>query len=251
MTLLNKEQLERFHRNILLKGMGEAGQKKLLEAKVLIIGTGGLGSPAALYLAAAGVGTLGLVDSDKVELSNLQRQIIHFTTDTGQIKVKSASQKLKQLNPDAKISLYHTRLTTENIADVIKNYDFVLDCTDNFDSKFLINDACLKSQIPFSHAGVSSFQGQTMTILPGQSACYRCFFAEPPAPGEVPSTAEVGILGPVAGLLGIVQATEAIKYLTKTGTLLTDTILTYNALDMHFRKIKIRPNPTCPSCLSK
>lgn len=173
------EQLERYSRHIILKEVGAKGQKKLLNAKVLIIGAGGLGAPAAMYLAAAGVGTIGIADADVVDLSNLQRQIIHATKDVGKLKVQSAKETMNEMNPDVTVNTYHTFVTSENILDLIKDYDFVIDGTDNFPAKFLINDACVMAKKPFSHAGIIRFQGQLMTYVPGQGPCYRCVFKEP------------------------------------------------------------------------
>ena len=244
---LSKDQIKRYGRNILLKGIGEKGQTRLLYSKVLVIGTGGLGSSAAYYLAAAGVGTLGLADGDKVDLSNLQRQILHFTRDIGKNKTLSAARKLKALNPDVKCVTHPVRLTPGRIPDVIGEYDFVLDCTDNFDSKFLINDACVLIGKPFTHCGVSEFRGQIMTYVKG-SVCYRCVFGECPDDGEVAPTSVVGILGTVPGIFGCLQATEAIKFITGVGRLLTNRIFTLNVLDMESRSVEVMRNPECAVC---
>ncbi len=242
------EQIERYSRQIILKEVGGEGQKKLLDSKVLVVGAGGLGSPVLLYLAAAGVGRLGVVDGDKVDLTNLQRQVIHFTGDVDKPKTDSAKEKLIQLNPDVRIDTYDFRLTSENIREIVRKYDFVIDGTDNFPAKYLINDACYFEGKPFSHAGVLRFDGQTITVLPGESACYRCVFPTPPPRGVVPTCSQAGILGVVAGVIGLVQATEAIKYLLGIGDLLTDTLLTYNALTMTFRRVSVRKNEDCPIC---
>lgn len=244
---LTEEQIERYSRHIILKDVGGAGQEKILQAKVLIIGTGGLGAPAALYLAAAGVGTIGLVDGDTVDLSNLQRQVIHFTADVNRLKVDSAREKIEALNPDVKVVTYPERVHAENIAAIIKDYDFIIDGTDNFPAKFLINDACVLHSKPFSHGGILRFDGQTMTYLPG-SACYRCVFNSPPPKGAVPTCSEAGILGAVAGMLGTIQAAEALRYILGKGKLLTNRLLIFNALDMEYRQVNIRQNPECPIC---
>jgi molybdopterin/thiamine biosynthesis adenylyltransferase len=232
----------------MLARVGEAGQQKLLSSKVLIVGAGGLGSPAGLYLAAAGVGTIGIVDADKVELTNLQRQIIHHTTDLGIEKVKSAKTKMQAINPDVTVKAYHELIKAGSIRKIIRQYDFVIDATDNFPAKFLINDACFFEKIPFSHAGVLRFDGQLMTVLPGKSACYRCIFNSLPPADVAHSCSHAGILGVLPGVIGSLQATEAIKYLLRIGNLLTDTLLTYNALTMEFRKVRFPRNPDCPIC---
>ncbi|MHC4265688.1 MAG: HesA/MoeB/ThiF family protein [Planctomycetota bacterium] len=248
---LNEQQIERYSRNIILKEIGGAGQEKLLSSRVLIIGAGGLGSSSALYLAAAGIGTMGIVDSDKVELTNLHRQIIYNTSDIGEEKVVSAEKRIKALNPDVNINVYNLRLRAENISPVIRDYDFIIDGTDNFPSKFLINDACYFEKIPFCHAGVLTFYGQLLTVIPGQTTCYRCIFKEPPPANAVPSCSQAGILGVLPGVIGSLQATEAIKYLLDLGDPLTDTLLNYNALTMKFRKTELKPNPKCPLCGEK
>ncbi len=242
-----ENQLERYSRHIILADVGIEGQEKILKGKVLIIGTGGLGAPAALYLAAAGVGTIGLADGDNVELSNLQRQVIHFTPDVGKAKVSSAEEKIRAINPDVKVVTHKTRLFANNISGIIKDYDFIIDGTDNFAAKFLINDACVFASKPFSHGGILRFEGQTMTYLPGE-ACYRCIFTAPPPQGSVPSCSQAGILGSVAGMLGTIQATEALKYLIGKGELLTNRLLIFDALKMKFRDVAIKKNPKCPIC---
>jgi molybdopterin/thiamine biosynthesis adenylyltransferase len=232
----------------MLGQVGEAGQQKLLSSKVLIVGAGGLGSPAAVYLAAAGIGTIGIVDADKVELTNLQRQIIHHTTDLGTEKVKSAQTKMKAINPDVTVKAYHEQVMVANIRKTIREYDFVIDATDNFPSKFLINDACFLEKKPFSHAGVLRFDGQLMTVLPGKTACYRCVFHSLPPADVARSSSHAGILGVLPGVIGTLQATETLKFLLGIGDLLTDTLLTYNALTMEFRKVHLKRNPHCPLC---
>jgi molybdopterin/thiamine biosynthesis adenylyltransferase len=248
MDFFTEERLERYSRHILLKEVGGKGQERLYHAKVMIIGAGGLGAPAALYLAAAGVGTLGIVDADKVELSNLQRQIIHHTPDVGTLKVKSAAAKMRAINPDITVNTHHAYVRADNIANLIQGYDFIIDGTDNFPAKFLINDACVLAGIPYSHGGILRFNGQTMTILPRQSACYRCVFGAPPPKGVVPTCSQAGVLGAIAGMLGTIQAAEALKYLISAGQLLTNALLTFDALQMNFRKVQVKRNPQCPIC---
>ena len=247
MILLTEEQIERYSRQILLKDVGGIGQDKLLKAKVLIIGVGGLGSPIALYLAAAGIGAIGIVDSDTVELSNLQRQILHFTPDLNKPKVESAKEKLELINPDVKVNVHYTRVTAENISDLIKEYDFIIEGTDNFSSKFLINDACIFLDKPFSQCGILRFDGQTMTHIIG-TACYRCVFHSPPPKGIVPSCSEAGVLGAVAGILGTIQAAETLKFILGIGDLLTNKVLMVDTFNMEFRSISVQRNPNCPIC---
>jgi adenylyltransferase/sulfurtransferase len=244
---LTESQIERYSRQILLKDVGGSGQEKILSSKVLVIGTGGLGAPAALYLAASGVGTIGIVDGDNVDISNLQRQVIHFTNDIGKPKVESAREKMTAINPDVKVISYNERVFASNIAEIISGYDFIIDGTDNFPAKFLINDACVLNNKPFSHGGILRFDGQTMTYVPG-NACYRCVFKEPPPKGAVPTCSEAGILGPVAGMLGTIQAAEALKYILGKGKLLTDRLLIFNAFEMNFRTVGIKKNPDCAVC---
>jgi adenylyltransferase/sulfurtransferase len=242
-----EEQIVRYSRHIILQNVGGKGQEKLLRSKVLVIGAGGLGSPISLYLAAAGVGTLGIADADRVDLSNLQRQILHFTPDVGNLKVESAREKLEQLNPDVNIRIYNERVTAENIAVLIQDYDFIVEGTDNFPSKFLVNDACVFYDKPFSQGGILRFDGQTMTHIPG-SACYRCVFESPPPKGVVPSCSEAGVLGAVAGILGTIQAAETLKALLGIGELLVDKVLYMNVLSMDFSTISIARNPECAVC---
>lgn len=247
----NDSFLERYSRNIILQEVGIEGQQKISNSSVLVIGAGGLGSPALLYLAAAGVGRLGVVDFDNVDLSNLQRQIIHFTPDVGKPKVLSAKEKIELLNPDVKVEIYRELLTSENIREIIRNYDFVIDGTDNFRSKFLINDACFFENKPLSHGGILRFFGQTMTIIPGKTACYRCIFNAPPPKNAVPTCSQAGILGSIAGILGTIQATEALKYIIGIGELLTNTLLTFDAKNFNFRKIKLTKQKNCRLCGEK
>jgi molybdopterin/thiamine biosynthesis adenylyltransferase len=244
-------QLERYSRHIILPDIGIEGQSAIQKGKVLIIGVGGLGSPAALYLAAAGVGTIGIADADRVELSNLQRQVIHFTSDLGRPKVESAAEKMRSINPDITVKPYCEYIQAANIGQIIADYDFVIDGTDNFATKFLINDACVMAGKPFSHGGILRFHGQTITILPGQSACYRCLFPFAPPRGSVPSCSQAGVLGVVAGILGTIQAAEFLKFITNTGTLLANALLTFDAKTMLFRKVEIRRNNNCPLCGEK
>ncbi len=244
MAQLTNEQLERYSRQIILQQVGGKGQKKMLSSKVLIIGTGGLGAPAAMYLAAAGVGHIGLVDYDAVDLSNLQRQIIHQTNDVNKLKVESGRETINALNPDVEVHTYRELVTSANIRDIIKDqdYDFIIDGTDNFPAKFLINDACVLLKKPFSHAGIIRFQGQTMTYVPDKSPCYRCVFPTMPPKDAIPTCRQAGVLGVLGGVLGTLQATEALKYILNIGELLTGYLLTYDALTMTFRKIKINRN---------
>jgi molybdopterin/thiamine biosynthesis adenylyltransferase len=247
-VVLTEQQIERYSRNIILQQVGGAGQEKLLGSRVLIVGLGGLGAPAALYLAAVGVGTLGLLDGDAVDVTNLQRQIIHHTGDVGRRKVASAEEKIRALNPDVTVRTYDIRARADNIRDIIRDYDFVIDGVDNFFAKFLINDACYFERIPFSHAGILQFEGQLLTVLPGRTACYRCLFRSPPPAGSVPSCGQAGVLGVLPGVIGSLQATEAVKYLLGIGELMTDSLLTYSALTMEFRKVPVPRNPDCPLC---
>jgi adenylyltransferase/sulfurtransferase len=245
---LSNEQIERYSRQIILNNIGGKGQEKLLSSKVLIIGAGGLGSPAALYLAAAGVGTIGIVDSDKVELNNLQRQILHSTKNVGKSKAESAKERINNLNSDVNVIPYILRLTSENILDIIKDYDIVIDGSDNFPTRYLVNDACVILKKPLSHGGIFKYDGQVMTIIPGESACYRCLFPQPPPPGLVPGCQEAGILGVVAGIIGLMQANEVLKYLLGIGELLTSKLLIFNAIESRFRIVKIPKNDNCFVC---
>jgi len=248
MIEFSEDQLERYSRHILLQDVGVEGQVRIMNARVLIIGAGGLGSPAAFYLAAAGVGTIGIMDADKVELSNLQRQIIHFSNDFNTYKVDSAAEKIVALNPDVTVKTYRQMASAANIIEIVGGYDFVIDGTDNFAAKFLINDACVLTGTPYSHGGVLRFDGQTMTVVPGSSACYRCIFPNPPPRGVVPSCSEAGILGAIAGMLGTIQAAECLKYITRVGKLLADALLIFNAKTMDFRRIAIRRSGECAIC---
>lgn len=245
---LTEAQIERYSRHILLPEVGGRGQERLLAGRVLLVGAGGLGSPAGLYLAAAGVGMLGIVDADVVDLSNLQRQVIHSTADLGRLKVESAAARIRALNPDVRVQTYPLRLTAATALAILADYDFVIDGTDSFASKFLVADACHLARKPYAHAGVLRFDGQMLTVLPGQTACYRCVFREPPPAGAVPSCAQAGVLGVLAGVMGTLQATEALKFLLGQGRLLTDRLLVYDALDLSFREVPLKRNPRCPLC---
>lgn len=242
------EELERYSRNILLSEVGGKGQKKLKEAKVLVVGAGGLGSPAAYYLAAAGIGKIGLVDSDAVDLSNLQRQILHRTEDVGKPKVESAREKLLALNPHIQVEVFNRRLDSGNVMDILSGYDLALDGVDNFSTRFLTNDACVIQKKPFFHGGVLRFFGQAMTVIPGQGPCYRCVFRQPPPPGTAPTCAEAGVLGAIVGVIACIQATEVLKYILGAGELLDGRLMTFDGLAMSFETVQIRRDENCPVC---
>lgn len=246
--MFTDQQIERYSRHIILKEVGGKGQKKLLDGKVMVIGAGGLGAPLALYLAAAGVGTIGIADADVVDLSNLQRQVIHFTSDVGKPKVESAREKMEAINPDVRVRTYQEWISAANIARIIADYDFVIDGTDNFAAKFLVNDACVLAGTPYSHGGILQFDGQTLTVKPGESPCYRCIFPAPPPKDAIPTCARAGVIGVLPGVLGTIQATEAIKYLLGQGDLLTGRLLTYDALRMRFREVPVKKSARCPVC---
>jgi len=246
--MLTEEQVLRYSRHIILKEVGGKGQQKLLAGRVLIIGAGGLGAPIALYLAAAGVGTIGIADADVVDITNLQRQVIHFTPDVGKPKVESAAEKMRAINPDVTVKTYQEWVSAANIAQLIADYDFIIDGTDNFAAKFLINDACVLGGKPYSHGGILQFVGQTITVLPGQSTCYRCIFPTPPPKDAIPTCSQAGVIGVLPGVIGSIQATEAVKYLLGKGELLTGRLLMYDALAMKFRDVAIKRNPKCPVC---
>lgn len=248
---LTEEQKERYARHIILDEIGVKGQEKLFDAKVLVIGAGGLGSPVLLYLAAAGVGTIGIADADEVDLSNLQRQIIHTTADIGRAKVQSAARAMQEINPEVKINAFHFLVTPDNIMELIADYDFVIDATDNFTAKFLINDACVMAQKAFSHAGILRFQGQLMTYVPEKGPCYRCIFKNPPPKDAVPTCRQAGVIGAIAGVIGSLQAMEAVKYITGAGDLLTGRLLTYDALTMRFRTVTFPKDEECAICGTK
>ena len=238
--------MRRYSRHIVLKKIGASGQKRLFKARVLVAGVGGLGSPAAIYLAAAGVGTIGIADGDAVELSNLQRQILYGPDDVDRGKAHSASRVLTGFNPDVRVNVHDTFLTLENIMDTIAPYDFILDCTDSFSSKFLINDACVTARKPFTFAGVGGFSGQMMTYIPGEGPCCRCVFGDP---GESAANRRGGVVGAVCGVMGSLQAMEAIKFILGIGQPVIGRILTYDALTSEFKSLKIpRLSDNCPVC---
>jgi molybdopterin-synthase adenylyltransferase len=245
---LTEEQILRYSRQIILPRVGGKGQKKLAEAKVFIMGAGGLGSPAALYLAAAGVGTIGLADFDRVELHNLQRQILHRTCDVGLLKVESGKRTLESLNPEVKIEIYPERITSENIRETIRGYDLCLDGSDNFPTRFLLNDACYFEKKTLISGAILRFNGQLSTFKPHAGGhCYRCLFPEPPQ-DHVPNCQEAGILGAVAGIIGVFQANEALKEILGIGESMVGKFLDFNALDLSFHIFEVRKNPDCPLC---
>lgn len=247
MMELTREQRQRYNRHLILERFGLEAQTRLLQSKVLLVGAGGLGSPVALYLAAAGVGTLGVVDGDTVSITNLQRQVLHTTGDINRPKVEVAAERIHTLNPDVHVETYECYLSEANALDLIRPYDFIIDGTDNFATKYLVNDACVMLGKSFSMGGISRYSGQLMTHVP-QSACYRCLFPEPPAKEDVETCAMVGVLGSIAGMLGTVQATECIKYLTGVGELLTDSLLTFDALTMQWQRFTFPQRPDCALC---
>lgn len=245
---LTPEQLMRYSRHLILPEIGEEGQKKLLQAQVLIIGAGGLGSPLGLYLAAAGVGTIGLVDFDVVDLSNLQRQILHTNDEIGKPKLDSAEKRIQAMNPDTRVIKHHTRISSGDALEIIKDYDLVIDGTDNFPTRYLVNDACVFLNKPNIYGSIFRFEGQAAVFKPREGPCYRCLYPEPPPPGMVPSCAEGGVLGILPGIIGVIQATEAVKLIVGTGEPLVGRLLIYNALDMTFRTLKLRRDKNCPVC---
>lgn len=245
---LSAEQIKRYSRHIMLPEVGEVGQGKLLDAKVLFLGAGGLGCPSALYLAAAGVGTMGLVDDDVVDESNLQRQVLHNMERLGMPKVESARKTLESLNPDVKVIGHQTRLSSENVLDVIANYDLIVDGADNFPTRYLLNDAALKLGKPVIHASIFRFEGQVTTFLPHDGPCYRCLYPDPPPPGLAPSCQEAGVLGVLPGIIGTLQATEAIKVILGIGKTLSGRLLLFDALGTKFRTLKLRRDPHCRVC---
>jgi molybdopterin/thiamine biosynthesis adenylyltransferase len=248
MTDFTDEQIERYSRHIMLPEVGGVGQIKMLEAKVLLIGAGGLGSPAAYYLAAAGIGNLGIVDFDVVDLSNLQRQIIHSTERIGMLKTESAKKTIAELNPDVKVTLFNEKLTSENILRIFADYDYILDGTDNFATRYLINDACVMTGKTNIHGSIFRFEGQATVFKPGDGPCYRCLYPEPPPPGLVPNCQEGGVLGVLAGVIGNLQVVETLKMILGIGTSLIGTLLIYDALNTEFRKLKLKRDPNCPVC---
>lgn len=248
MVDFSEEQIDRYSRHILLPEVGGKGQKKLLDAKVFMVGAGGLGSPIGFYLAAAGIGTIGIADGDVVDYSNLQRQILHSTKDVNKSKSLSAKETLEAINPDVQVIPFEERLTSENIMDIIKDYDVIVDGSDNFPTRYLTNDACVLSNKPLSHGSIFRFEGQATTFIPGEGPCYRCLFESPPPAEFVPSCQEAGVLGVLAGVIGTIQATEVVKLILGKGELLNGKLLLYNSLAMDFRKVKLRRNPECPVC---
>ena len=245
------EQMTRYSRHFMLPEVGEEGQAKLLDAKVLMVGAGGLGSPAAFYLAAAGVGTMGIIDPDVVDLSNLQRQILHTNDRIGQPKTDSAKQTLQALNPDVRVITYQEKLTSENVLKIIKDYDIIVDGCDNFPTRYLVNDACVMVNKPNVHGSVFQFDGQASVFYPGKGPCYRCLYPEPPPPGMAPSCAEAGVLGVLPGLIGIIQALETIKLILGKGDPLVGKLLCFNTLSMEITTLNLKKDPDCPVCGEK
>jgi molybdopterin/thiamine biosynthesis adenylyltransferase/rhodanese-related sulfurtransferase len=246
--VLSSEQKERYRRHLSIPEVGEEGQAKLLKAKVLLMGAGGLGSPAALYLAAAGVGTLGIVDMDVVDLSNLQRQVIHTQKRKGMAKTASAAEAITALNPDVKVIPFQERLTSDNVDRILTGFDLILDGGDNFPTRYLINDACVKHRKPNIHGSIYRFEGQVTTFIPFEGPCYRCLYPQPPPPDMAPSCAEAGVLGVLPGIVGLFQANEALKLILGLGDPLNGRLLTLDALATTFRTLKLRRDPTCPVC---
>ncbi|OYR64034.1 SAMP-activating enzyme E1 [Halorubrum ezzemoulense] len=246
---LDPTQLDRYSRHIILDDVGPEGQKDLLDAEVLVLGAGGLGAPIIQYLAAAGVGTLGIADDDEVELSNLQRQVIHGDDDVGRKKVDSAAEFVADLNPDVDVERHELRVTPDNIEELIDGYDFVVDGTDNFETRYLVNDACTLAGIPFSHGSIFRFEGQVTTFAgDDDSPCYRCLFPEAPPAGMVPNCATAGVLGVLPGTVGCLQATETVKHIMSKGETLDGSMLFFDALDMEFDKVEIPKQDDCPVC---
>lgn len=245
---LSQQEVARYSRHLIMPEVGMDGQKRLRAASVLLIGAGGLGSPLGLYLAAAGIGRIGLVDFDVVDFSNLQRQVLHGTPDVGRPKLQSAKERLHAINPEVQIDLYETRLTSANVMGIMQPYDVIIDGTDNFPTRYLTNDACVLLKKPNIYGSIFRFDGQASVFAPPEGPCYRCLYPEPPPPGEVPSCAEGGVLGVLPGLIGCIQATEAIKLILGKGKPLIGRLLLYDALQMTFQEFKIRRNPKCPMC---
>ena len=242
------DQLIRYSRHFLLPEVGEDGQAKLLQAKVLMVGAGGLGSPSAYYLAAAGVGTIGIIDNDVVDVSNLQRQILHANDRVGMPKVESAKKTLEGLNPDVKVIPYQAKLTSENIMEILKDYDLVVDGCDNFPTRYLVNDACVLTGKPNVHGSIFQFEGQATVFYPGKGPCYRCLYPEPPPAEMAPSCAEAGVLGVLPGLIGVIEALEAVKLILGNGDSLVGRLLHFNTLTMEINTLKLRRDPNCPMC---
>jgi adenylyltransferase/sulfurtransferase len=245
---LTPDQIRRYHRHIIMPQVGPVGQRKLLNSKVLLLGAGGLGSPAALYLAAAGVGTLGIVDFDVVDVSNLQRQILHRTDAIGKLKVDSAAETIHGINPDVEVVKYPVALSSENVFDIIKDYDLIVDGTDNFPVRYLINDAAVMTKKTVVHGSIFQFDGQVTVFKPFDGPCYRCLFPQPPPPGAVPNCAEAGVLGVLPGIVGCIEAVEAMKLILGQGDPLIGRLLIFDALAMEFSEVKIRRDPNCPVC---
>src|SRR5437588_7437471 len=245
---LSNEEVLRYSRHLIMPEVGMEGQQKLKAARVLCIGTGGLGSPLALYLSAAGVGTIGLVDFDVVDFTNLQRQVIHFSSDVGRPKLDSAKEKIAAINPYVNVKTFETRLTSANALEIFRDFDIIVDGTDNFPTRFLVNDACVFTGKPNVYGSIFRFEGQASVFATKEGPCYRCLYPEPPPPGLVPSCAEGGVLGILPGLVGVIQATEAIKLILGSGDPLIGRLLLVDALGMKFRELKLRKNPDCPAC---
>jgi molybdopterin/thiamine biosynthesis adenylyltransferase len=245
---LTKEQQARYSRHLLVPEVGEAGQLKLLASKVLLIGAGGLGAPSAFYLAAAGVGTLGIIDNDLVEESNLQRQIIHTVDRIGQYKADSAAKSIAALNPDIKVNVYKERLTADNIENILPDYDIVVDGTDNFETRYLVNDFAVKYRKPVIHASILSFDGQLTTLVPYEGPCYRCIYPDPPPASMAPNCSEAGVLGVLPGIIGLLQTNEAIKTVLGIGETLAGRFLLFDALQTEFTELKLRRDPNCVAC---
>ena len=244
---LTPEQVKRYSRHIIMGDVGSKGQRTLMGSKALIIGAGGLGSPSAIYLALAGVGTVGNVDFDVVELSNLHRHVLHHTADVGRPKVQSAIDNIKSYNPDVNVVVHETRLESDNAMEIIDQYDLVINGADNFATRYLVNDACYLQNKPLVDGSILIFDGQATVFLPGEG-CYRCLFPSPPPPGMVPNCAEAGVLGALTGLVGSIQATEALKYFLGIGESLSSRLLLVDALSMTFREVRLKKNPNCPLC---
>jgi len=242
------EQIERYSRHIILPEVGGAGQQKMLEAKILLLGAGGLGSPAAYYLAAAGIGNLGIVDFDQVDLSNLQRQIIHSTDRIGMLKTESAKKTIQALNPDVNVTLYNEKIDSSNIISIIKDYDYVVDGSDNFPTRYLVNDACVMENKTLIHGSIYRFEGQVTVFKPNSGPCYRCLYPEPPPPGMSPNCQEGGVLGVLAGIIGNLQVVEVLKLILGIGEPLVGKLLIYDALKTEFRNLNLRKDASCPLC---
>ena len=245
------EQIERYSRHIILPEVGGAGQQKMLEARIILLGAGGLGSPAAYYLAAAGIGNLGIVDFDQVDLSNLQRQIIHSTERIGMLKTESAKKTIQALNPDVNVTLYNEKIDSSNILSIIKDYDYVVDGSDNFPTRYLVNDACVMENKTLIHGSIYRFEGQVTVFKPNSGPCYRCLYPEPPPPGMSPNCQEGGVLGVLAGIVGNLQVVEVLKLILGIGEPLVGKLLIYDALNTEFRNLRLRKDTDCPICSEK